>query len=93
MDPRSLRLGSVSYDADRFLFVHRECVLHAISVCEFLNVLCWRPRYLTTTRFVYGACPCIRDLLFRGCVVATASFCETRTGGPRDQPRTARELS
>jgi hypothetical protein len=70
----------------------RACVC-AVSVCEFLDVSCGCPRYLTTAILIYGASTCIMDLLFRGCVVVTASWCEARTGGPRDQPLTARELS
>ena len=92
MGPSSLRLGSVSHDVDRVLHVYRDRAIHVLCVCEFLNVFCWRPRYLTTTRLVYAS-NCIMDLLCHGYTVVTASFRETRTRGPRDQPRTARELS
>ena len=93
MGPCSLRLGSVSYDVDRVLVCVWVGVVHALCVCEFLNVLCYRARYLTTRRLVYGDSNCIRDLLCRGYGVVNSSWRETRTGGPRDQPRTARELS
>jgi hypothetical protein len=45
--------------------------------------------YLTPARSAHGASPLIRGVLCRGCAVAT----ETRTRGPRNQPRTAGELS
>ncbi len=93
MAPRSLGVGSVSLDGDCVLHIHRECVVCAVSVFEFLDVSCGCPRYLTTAILIYGASTCIMALLFRGCVVITASWREARTGGSRDQPRTARELS
>ena len=46
MGPRSLRLGSVFHDGERVLHVHGERVLHALRVCENLNVLCCRPMYV-----------------------------------------------
>jgi hypothetical protein len=49
--------------------------------------------YLTIARLVYGTCHHIRGLLSRGCAVDAASLLEARTGGARDQPRAARELS
>ena len=42
---------------------------------------------------MYAASSCFSGILWRGCAVVTASWLETRTGGPRDQPRAARELS
>ena len=66
----------------------------ACSTCAWPSKIIWFNicRYLTTARLVYAS-SCIRDLLCRGCAVVTASWLETRTGGPRDQSRTARELS
>ena len=49
--------------------------------------------YLTSAHPAHGASHCIRGVLCRGCAVAAASWLETRTRGPRNQPRTTGKLS
>jgi len=69
---------------DIYCFENKQCLIDLISCVSLF----------TTARFVYAASPGISShFLCRGCVVVAASWLEARTGGPRDQSRTARELS
>jgi hypothetical protein len=65
----------------------------SLILFKYTKFPCISCRYLTRARLVYEASSCISYILCRGCVVVIAPWLETRTGGPRDEPRATRELS